>query len=53
MERDARKVGEVTTLLDTIAIWSVPVAVLGLMVGSYWLGRETRRDGVERWEGEE
>ena len=38
-----------TALLDTIAIWSVPVAVLGLMVGAYWLGRETRRDGVERW----
>lgn len=40
-----------TALLDTLAIWSVPVAVLGLMVGAYWLGRETRRDGVERWDG--
>lgn len=39
-----------TALLDTLAIWSVPVGVLGLMVGAYWLGRETRRDGVERWE---
>lgn len=39
-----------TALLDTLAIWSVPVAVLALMVGAYWMGRETRRDGVERWE---
>ena len=36
-------------ILDTLAIWAIPVAVLVLMVGAYWLGRETRRDGVERW----
>lgn len=38
-----------SAMLDTLAIWSVPVAVLGLMGGAYWLGRETRRDGVERF----
>lgn len=39
-----------TALLDTLAIWSVPVAVLGMMVGAYWLGSwcvaSTRRTSV-------
>lgn len=38
-----------TALLDTLAPWFALVAVLGLMGGAYWLGRETRLDGVERW----
>ena len=38
-----------TALLDTLAIWSVPVAVLGLMVGAYWMGRETAKDARERF----